>query len=205
MIVCNNASLGTVFPREPLYRTLPFFHECDDDSVFVTECRAGQKSGLSVIVVFAANKNSFQKSDNVARCFVSFVCLVCSDVYRYTSTEMHITLPCRVWIHSACRTARCANGDLSTTTSTFSQSSYTLLCTSFRLTLFNCCHSCWKYQSSCCAQSHARTLLDHSALECFHNVIAAPSKTARDLRMMLLCDARLSRTFLHVVQYRPGS
>ena len=33
---------------------------------------------------------------------------------------------------------------------TFSICSHTLLCTSVCLTLFNCCHSCWQSQSSCC-------------------------------------------------------
>ena len=49
-----------------------------------------------------------------------------------------------------------------------------LLCTSVRLTQFNCCHSCWQSQSSgfglYCVPLDAGTLLDHTTLECFHNV-----------------------------------
>ena len=75
MDVCIIASFGTVLPRTVVTHT-SVFHEIDDVSVFVTRCPTDQKSGLFVIVDFAANKNSFQESNNIARCFVSGVCFM---------------------------------------------------------------------------------------------------------------------------------
>ena len=73
MNVCNTTSFETVFPRTVFPHT-SVFQESDDVSVFVTKCPTDQKSGLCVIVDFAANKYSFQKSNNIARCFVTSVC-----------------------------------------------------------------------------------------------------------------------------------
>ena len=41
-----------------------------------------------------------------------------------------------------------------------------------------------------CFQLHASSLLDHSTLECFHNVFAAPLRTAQDLRILLQNGSR---------------
>ena len=48
-------------------------------------------------------------------------------------------------------------------------------------------------------------LFDHSILDCFRNVFAAPSETARDPRILLPFDEWLLQTILHVVQHQPGS
>ena len=91
MDVCITASFGTVFPRTVAMHT-SVFRESDDVSVFVTKCPTDKKSGLLVIVNFPTNKNSFQKSNNIARCFVSGVCFTRRDFYLSTVTQVHITL-----------------------------------------------------------------------------------------------------------------
>ena len=74
MDVCITAAFGTV-PRTVVTHT-SVFHESDDVSVFVTKSPTDQKSGLFVIVDSATNKNSFQQSNNIARCFVSSLCFM---------------------------------------------------------------------------------------------------------------------------------
>ena len=78
--VCITTSFGTVFPRTVVAHT-SVFHESDDVSFFVTKCPANQKSGMSVIIDFATNKNEFQKSNNIAPCFVSCVCVILRDFF----------------------------------------------------------------------------------------------------------------------------
>ena len=83
MHVRIHITFGTVLPRTVVTHT-SVFHKSDDVSVFVTKCPTDQKSGLFVIVDFAANKKSFQKSNNIARCFVSGVCFMRRDSYCST-------------------------------------------------------------------------------------------------------------------------
>ena len=69
----------------------------------------------------------------------------------------------------------------------FPQRSYSLPSTSVRMAVFNCCHSCKQSQSLGCAVNNiARTLL-LIAVHCV--ALVAPSGTARDLRILLHCDA----------------
>ena len=74
MDVGITASFGTVFPRNVVTHT-SVRHESDDVSVFATKCPTDQKSGLFVVVDFATNKNSFQKSNQIAGWYVP----VCSS------------------------------------------------------------------------------------------------------------------------------
>ena len=149
---------------------------------------------------------------------LSPVCASCGVIFS-TATQVHIALYKEVLDPSGMSHCPLCNwmaeNDLNTTTScvlnhelyTFSQCSYSLLCTSVCLTLFNCCHSCWQFQSSCCAvYNFTQTLFlitvhwDVSIMRLQHL-----PKTAQDLRILHDCDARLSQKFLHAVQHRPGS
>ena len=91
MIGCNTVSLRTALPRTVIPQT-SVFHESADVSVFVTKCPTDQKSGLFVIVDVAANKNSFQESNNIARCCVSNVCFMWREFVCSTVTQVHCTL-----------------------------------------------------------------------------------------------------------------
>ena len=71
-------------------------HDSLEHCVFATTCPTDQKSGLFVIVDFAAKKNSFQKSINIARCFLSWVCFMWS---HHSSSR-------KFCIQSACCSAR---------------------------------------------------------------------------------------------------
>ena len=75
MDVCITASFGTVFSRTVVTHT-SVFPESDDVSVFVTKSPTDQKSGLLVIVHFAANKNSFQKIQQLCAVLLSPVCVL---------------------------------------------------------------------------------------------------------------------------------
>ena len=91
------------------------------------------------------------------------------DFYCSTVTEVHITLykevlnPCGMSHYPLC--SWMIKNDFNTAPScvlshdlqTLSQRSYTPLCTSVRLTLFNCCHSCSK-SSSCIVYHFTQTL-----------------------------------------------
>ena len=68
------------------------FHESDAVSIFVTKCPTDWKSVLFVIVDVATNKNSFQESNHIARCFVSRVRFMWCVFVCSTVTPVHITL-----------------------------------------------------------------------------------------------------------------
>ena len=91
MNVCITASFGTVFSRTVVTHT-SVFHESDAVSVSVTKCPTDWKSGLFVIVDVATNKNSFQESNHIARCFVSRVRFMWCVFVCSTVTPVHITL-----------------------------------------------------------------------------------------------------------------
>ena len=98
------------------------------------------------------------------------VCASCGGIVIVplvlTSTSLE-----KMWIHSACRTAKCANGwsnmisapsclaSLTLVWRCSRNPQHSLLSTSVRLALFHGCHSSWHAQNSSCAvRNFARTL-----------------------------------------------
>ena len=81
------------------------------------------------------------------------------------------------------------------------------MCSSVRLTLFNCCHSYWQSQSSGCTVynlTHALFVITtywSVSISCLQHL----QEDFKIFKLCAFCDELLSQTFLHAVPYRPGS
>ena len=148
--------------HETLYLTFPSSMRVMTSASLCPSDQPTKILGCSSSLILFSDKNSFQESSNIARCFVSCVCFMWRDFDCSTATQSYIALHKKVldpfgMSHCPLRN-KVVEYDLSTSTSCtlnhdlqpFSQRSHALLSSSVRLALFNCCHSCWNSKSSCC-------------------------------------------------------
>ena len=186
MIICNTASFRTVLPRTAVPYT-SVFHESED------VCPSAQQTKnlgcLSTLILLRTRTRS--KNPTTLLGALSVMC-ASSGVNCYCSTATHIHMVYRkCWIHSACPPPCFAN-DLSM-----------LVDPALHVRSFDSVQLLsWQSQSSCTVHDFTEALFLITGV---HNVFAALSRTAQDLRFFAPSRCTALANFLHAVQHRPGS